>query len=241
MAAPIRRPEPPRRVAVLLAGGTGTRAGLDRPKQLAEVGGRTILELSLAALHDHPEIDEVVLVMAPGHLDAAHALATGHPKVSAVLPGGETRTASTLAALAHLGEAECVLLLHDAARPLLSGRIVTDCLAALGVHAAVATVVPSTDTVFEVGPDGTISGVPDRATLRRAQTPQGFHAGVLRRAYAAAAEDPGFVATDDCSVVHRYLPDVPIAVVEGDEANLKVTSRLDLVLVEALLRQRGDA
>ena len=231
-------PATPRRVAVLLAGGTGTRTGLDRPKQLVEVGGRTILEHALRALHDHPQVDEVVVVMAPGHLDAARQVAAGYPRVSAVLPGGETRTASTLAALAHLGDADCVVLLHDAARPLLPARVVTDCLAALADHGAVATAVPSTDTVFEVGPAGTITGVPPRATLRRAQTPQGFHADVLRRAYAAAAGDPDFVATDDCSVVHHYLPDVPIAVVDGDEANLKVTSRLDLVVVEELLRQR---
>ena len=232
---------PPRRVAVLLAGGTGTRTGLDRPKQLVEVGGRTILEHALRALHDHPEVDEVLVVMAPGHLDAAHAVVAGHDKVSAVIPGGDSRTASTLAALAHLGDADCLLLLHDAARPLLPARVVTDCLAALADHGAVATAVPSTDTVFEVGPDGTISGVPAREGLRRAQTPQGFRSDVLRRAYAAAADDPGFVATDDCSVVHHYLPDVPVAVVAGDEANLKVTSRLDLVVVEALLRERDGA
>jgi len=231
---------PLRRVAVLLAGGTGTRTGLDRPKQLVEVGGRTILEHALRALHDHPEVDEVLVVMAPDHLDAARAVSARYPKVAAVLAGGRTRTASTLAALAHLGDADCLLLLHDAARPLLPARVVTDCLAALADHGAVATAIASTDTVFEVGPDGTISGVPSRDVLRRAQTPQGFHADVLRRAYAAAADDPDFVATDDCSVVHRYLPDVPVAVVEGDEATLKVTSRLDLVVVEELLRQRGE-
>ncbi len=233
-------PAPLRRVAVLLAGGTGTRTGLDRPKQLVEVGGRTLLEHSLRALHDHPEVDEVLVVMAPGHLDAARAVAAGYDKVTAVLEGGATRTASTLVALAHVGDADCLLLLHDAARPLLSARVVTDCLTALADHGAVATAIPSADTVFEVGPDGNLGGVPPRDLLRRAQTPQGFHADVLRRAYAAAADDPAFVATDDCSVVHRYLPDVPVAVVEGDEATLKVTSRLDLVLVEELLRQRGD-
>lgn len=228
----------PRRVGVLLAGGTGVRVGLDRPKQLVDLAGRSLLEHSLHTLHEHPGVDEVVVVMAPGHLDPAREIASRHPRVSAVLPGGATRTASTLAALDHLAdrEEECHLLLHDAARPLLSARIVTDCLAALATYAAVATVVPSTDTVFEVGDDGTIAGVPPRDGLRRAQTPQGFHAGVLRRAYALAAADPAFVATDDCTVVHRYLPDVPVGVVAGDERNLKVTTALDLVVVEALLR-----
>lgn len=235
------QPTPLRRVAVLLAGGAGTRTGLDRPKQLAEVGGRTVLEHALVALHDHPQVDDVLVVMAPDHLDAAREIAASHPKVEAVLPGGDTRTASTLAALAHLGNADCLLLLHDAARPLVSPRIIGDCLAALADHDAVATAVPSVDTVLEVGPDGTVSGVPSRETLLRAQTPQGFRAAVLRRAYAAAADDPDFVATDDCSVVHRYLPDVAIAVVDGDEANLKVTTRLDLLVVDALLRQREEA
>jgi len=231
-------PSAPRRVAVLLAGGTGSRTGLEMPKQLVEVGGRTVLEHALRALHDHPQVDDVVVVMAPGHLDAARAVAAGYPKVSAVLPGGTTRTASTLAALAHLGDEDCLLLLHDAARPLLPQRVIDDCLAALADHGAVATAVPSTDTVFEVGPQGTITGVPARAGLRRAQTPQGFRSDVLRRAYASAGADPDFVATDDCSVVHHYLPEVPVAVVDGDEVNLKVTSRLDLAVVEALLRQR---
>lgn len=230
-------PAPTRRVAVLLAGGTGTRTGLDLPKQLLEVGGRTVLEHALRALHDHPQVDEVVVVMATDHLDAARAVTAAYPGVSAVLPGGRTRTESTLAALAHLDGADCLLLLHDAARPLLPAHVVSACLAALADHGAVATAVPSTDTVFAVGPDQTVVAVPDRATLRRAQTPQGFRSGVLRRAYDLAASDPAFVATDDCSVVHRYLPEVPIAVVPGDEVNLKVTTRLDLLVVEELLRR----
>ena len=234
------RPPPPRRVAVLLAGGTGTRTGLDRPKQLAELGGASILDHSLRALHDHPDVDEVVIVMAADHLAAARELAAARPKVSAVLPGGATRTESTLVALAHLGETECHLLIHDAARPLVTARVVTDCLTALGTYAAVATAVPVTDTVFEVGPDDTVRGVPPRASLRRAQTPQGFHSGVLRRAYARAAADPDFVATDDCSVVQRYLPDEPVGVVAGDETNIKVTTALDLHIAETLWRLREE-
>ncbi|QBR92565.1 2-C-methyl-D-erythritol 4-phosphate cytidylyltransferase [Nocardioides euryhalodurans] len=229
-------PTTPRRVGVLLAGGVGARVGLDRPKQLVELHGRTILEHSLRGLHDHDLIDEVVVVMAPGHLDVARSVAAAYDKVTAVLPGGSTRTQSTLAALAHLGEADCHVLFHDAARPLLPRRVVTDCLTALGTYAAVATAVPSTDTLLEVGPERTLRSVPPRDSLQRAQTPQGFHAEVLRRAYEVAAGDPGFVATDDCSVVHRYLPDVPVAVVAGDERTLKVTTKLDLVLVEALMR-----
>ena len=232
-------PSPPHRVAVLLAGGTGTRTGLDRPKQLAELGGASILDHSLRALHDHPDVDEVVVVMAADHLAAARELAAARPKVSVVLPGGVTRTESTLVALAHLGETECHLLIHDAARPLVTARVITDCLTALGTYAAVATVVPVTDTVFEVGPDGLVRDTLDRATLRRVQTPQGFRSEVLREAYARAAQDPDFAATDDCGVVMRYLPDQPVAVVAGDERNLKVTTPVDLEVVAALLATDG--
>ena len=230
----------PRRVAVLLAGGTGTRTGLGRPKQLVELRGRTILEHSLRALHDHPAVDEVVVVMAAGHLDAARAVAARYPRVAAVIVGGATRRESTLAALDHLAGRDCHLLLHDAARPLVTRRVVGECLAALETYAAVATVVPASDTVFEVGPEGTISGVPARDSLRRAQTPQAFHSAVLRRAYALALTDPDFDATDDCTVVHRYLPEVPVGLVAGDERNLKVTTSVDLVLAEALLALDDD-
>lgn len=225
-------------VAVLLAGGVGARMGGELPKQLLELGGRTILEHSLAALHDHPGIDEVVLVMAPGHLGPAERLATRYPKVTAVIEGGATRTDSTRRALDHLGEADRPVLFHDAARPLVSARIISDCLDALGRHDAVAVAIPSTDTLLEVDDEGFVRGIPQRTAMQRAQTPQGFRLSVLRDAYARAAGDTGFVATDDCAVVVHYRPDVRIAVVTGDEANLKVTRPADVGIAEQLLRSR---
>lgn len=225
-----------RTIAVLLAGGIGARMLGEVPKQLLQLQGVSILEHSLAALHDHPGIEEVLVVMAPDHVEAAEALVgTRYDKVSAVIEGGETRTASTRRALDRLGEAECQVLFHDAARPLVSGRIVTDCLAALREHAAVAVAVPSTDTLLEVDEHGVVRGIPPRATMQRAQTPQGFRLSVIRKAYELADDDPGFEATDDCAVVLRYLPDVPIVVVPGEERNLKITQPTDLEIAERLL------
>lgn len=232
-------PQQPPVVAVLLAGGMGTRLGGDLPKQLVSVDGRTILEHSLAALHDHPEVDEVLVVMAPGHESAAEALVADFPKVSAVIEGGETRTASTRRALAHLGEEERLVLFHDAARPLLTGRIVSDCIAALRTHRAVAVAVPSSDTLLEVDQEGRVRGIPPRAGLQRAQTPQGFHLSVIREAYARAGDDVD--ATDDCAVVLRHLPEEPIVVVPGDDENLKVTRPVDLAIAETLLRRRRES
>lgn len=226
-------------IAVLLAGGVGTRAGLGMPKQFAELHGRTILEHALAALHDHPAVEGVLVVMAPGYTDAARVVTSGYPRVLEVIEGGAERSDSTVNALSWLeahGHADADLLVHDAARPLVSDRIIDDCVAALGEHSAVGVAVRSSDTILRTDPDGRVVDVPPRSELWRAQTPQGFRAGILRAAYDVALADPDFVATDDCSVVLRYLPEVPVHVVPGESRNLKVTEATDLAVASLLLR-----
>lgn len=233
---------PRRNVAVLLAGGVGARVGLDIPKQLIKIAGRTILEHTLAALDAHPMVEEIIVMMAPGHLDAVHAIVRdgGYTKVVDVLEGADTRNGTTLRALDRLGEGECNVLLHDAVRPLVTPRIITECFEALETHAAVDVAIPSADTIIEVSPDDTIRDIPPRAALRRGQTPQAFRASVIRAAYAKAGEDPDFVATDDCTVVLRYLPEVPIYVVHGDERNMKVTEPIDVYLADKLFQLAGS-
>jgi len=228
-----------RTVAAVLAGGVGRRSGLDLPKQLAELDGRSILEHAIAAFDSHPAVDEVVVLMAPSHIEEARAVVEGarFGKVSAVLEGGTTRSDTTRRALEWLPAEECNLLLHDAARPLVSAKVIAECVQALDRHDAVGVAVPATDTVFEVGGDGTIVDVPDRSRLWRAQTPQGFKLSVIRRAHDLAGQDPGFQPTDDCSVVLRYLPDVAVGVVRGEDRNLKVTTSVDLQLAELLLKE----
>ena len=233
-----------RNTAVLLAGGVGTRAGLGYPKQLAPLGGRPLMEHTLAVFDAHPDVDDIVVMMAPGHLEAVHAMVRtgGYGKVRQVLEGAGTRTATTLRALDALGPEDRKVLLHDAVRPLVPPAVIAACLAALDTDGAVTAAIPSADTVVEVGPDDTVRSVLSRATLRRVQTPQGFRLAVIRAAYARAADDPGFEATDDCSVVLRYTPEVPVRLVPGDERNLKVTGPLDVHLAEQLLElgRSGD-
>lgn len=231
-----------RNVAVVLAGGTGTRIGHAVPKQLLVLGGRPVIEHSIAVLQRSPAIDEILVVMAPGHLDAVRKLVAtgGYDKVRHVVPGGGTRSDSTVAALAVLGETEVNVLVHDAARPLVTEQIVAANVAALAEHEAVTTAIPSSDTVIEVDPAGDrMVQTLARARLRRLQTPQSFRLSTLRAAYAAAALDPGFTATDDATVVLRYSPGVSIAVLLGSEENLKITDPVDLDLAEELLRRRG--
>ncbi|MFD0685398.1 2-C-methyl-D-erythritol 4-phosphate cytidylyltransferase [Actinomadura fibrosa] len=222
-------------VAVVLAGGTGERMGAGRPKQLMEVGGRTILARAIAAFDAHPGVGEVVVVMAAGHLRAAAAVAAPFRKVTAVIEGGETRTASTVAALGALdGRPDGIrVLFHDAARPFVDAAVIDRVLGALDGHDAVAVGVPASDTMVVVE-DGLVVSMPPRATMSRFQTPQGFRLGTVRKAYELALADPELRATDDCGIVHRYLPDVPIRVVAGSERNLKVTQPLDVVVAEHL-------
>jgi 2-C-methyl-D-erythritol 4-phosphate cytidylyltransferase len=230
---------------VLLAGGVGARAGLGFPKQLVELAGRPLMAHTLAVFDAHPDVDDIVVMMAPGHLDAVREIVRrgGFTKVRQLLEGAETRSATTVRALDSLGAEDRKVLLHDAVRPLVPPRVITACFGALDTYDAVTVAIPSTDTIIEVGPDDTISRVPARASLRRVQTPQGFRLAVIRDAYRKAADGPGLEATDDCSVVLHHSPEVPIGVVPGDERNLKVTGPVDVQLVEQLLRSRdaGDA
>ncbi|MGK5551270.1 2-C-methyl-D-erythritol 4-phosphate cytidylyltransferase [Actinomadura kijaniata] len=224
-----------RTVAVVLAGGVGQRMGAATPKQLIEVGGRPILALSIEAFDRHPDVDEVLVVMAAGHLRTAAAIAEPFGKVSRVIEGGDTRTASTAAALRALAglPGDARVLFHDAARPFVDRATIDRVLAALETEAAVAVGVPSADTIVEVA-GGVVAAMPPRETLLRFQTPQGFRLDTIRKAYELALSDPGLRATDDCGIVHRYLPDVPVRVVAGSERNLKVTHPLDIVIAEHL-------
>ena len=232
-----------RTVAVVLAGGTGQRFGGDRPKQMQVLAGRTLIEHSVAAFEQAPGVDAITIVMPAGLAGPARKqfTADGHPKVTGVIEGGATRTDSTRCAITALGEDECNVLFHDAARPLLDQRIIADCVSALATDGAIGVAVPSSDTIVEVA-DGVVTGMLRRDTLARCQTPQGFRLSVIRRAYELADADPSFTqrqATDDCGVVLRYLPGVPVRLVRGSERNIKITYPDDLEVAETLLRQRG--
>jgi ribitol-5-phosphate 2-dehydrogenase (NADP+) / D-ribitol-5-phosphate cytidylyltransferase len=228
-----------RNVAVILAGGTGTRVGLRIPKQLIKVAGKTIIEHSIAAMQRSPFVDEIVVMMAPGFLDEVRSIVKqgNYVKVTRILEGAGTRNETTAAALAALGDEECNVLLHDAVRPLVSQTIIAANVEALRTHQAVNTAIPSTDTIIQVQHDQkSIAEVLPRHLLRRVQTPQSFRLSTIRAAYAKAARDPGFTSTDDCTVVLRYLPEVPIAVVAGHERNMKVTEPIDVYIAEKLFQ-----
>jgi 2-C-methyl-D-erythritol 4-phosphate cytidylyltransferase len=233
-----------RNVAVVLAGGTGTRVGLSIPKQLIKIAGKPIIEHTIAAMQASPLVDEILVLMTPGYLDDVRAIVRngGYDKVTQILEGAGTRNDTTATALAALGDTDCNVLLHDAVRPLVSQTIIAANVAALETHLAVDTAIPSADTVIQVGADsepGALDQIADvlpRHLLRRGQTPQSFRLSTIREAYANAARDPNFTATDDCTVVLRYLPEVDIAVVPGHERNMKVTEPIDVYIADKLFQ-----
>ena len=206
-------------VGIVPAGGSGERLGADRPKAFVVCAGRPLIEWSLDVLG---AVCDRVVVAAPEGYDE------GPDRVR----GGDSRSASVRNALAAAPEAELVVV-HDAARPLVTRELVERCLAALepGVDGAIAA-VPMTDTVKEAAPDGRVLRTLDRSSLWSIQTPQVFRADVLRRALERDAAALA-AATDDAALVEDAGG--VVTVVEAFPENLKVTRESDLRIAEALL------
>jgi 2-C-methyl-D-erythritol 4-phosphate cytidylyltransferase len=228
--------------AVVVAGGTGTRFGGDRPKQFLPVAGRRLVDWSVDAVR--PVSAGVVLVV-PADADRGPG---GLPAVDVVVTGGATRSASVRAGLAALADLarqlarpgddavareDDIVVIHDAARPLATPALAAAVVEAVltGADGAVPG-VPVTDTIKQVA-DGRVVATLDRASLVAVQTPQAFRLGVLLRAHADAGD-----ATDDAALVEAAGG--VVAVVPGEPANAKVTTADDLHGVETELTRRVD-
>lgn len=213
-----------RNIAIILAGGTGVRAGGNQPKQFRLLpNGKTVLQTCVDAFEG--QVDAICVVIHPDYLDEARAL-LANDKIMFV-PGGKERWESSWNALQAIGELEANVLIHDAARPFVSARIINDVCHALESHEAVTVAVPATDTLYRVE-NNCVAEIPRRAAFMRAQTPQAFRLSLIRKAYEIALQDPkGICVTDDCGIVKRYLPEVPIYIVAGEETNKKLTYKED--------------
>ena len=225
--------------AVVLAGGIGVRVGLGMPKQLIRIAGKAIVEHTLEALEASPLIDEVLVMMNAASIHELDHLKSDErfTKLTAVLPGGDTRNDTTRLALAALPtDGTTKVLFHDAVRPFVDDRIIEDCVRALDDYDAVDTAIPSADTIIEVDDDSIITAIPARSRLRRGQTPQAFRLSVIRRAYELAERDADFSATDDCGVIFTYLPDVKIKVIMGTAQNMKITEPLDIHIADKIFQ-----
>jgi 2-C-methyl-D-erythritol 4-phosphate cytidylyltransferase len=218
-------------VALLLAAGAGERLGAERPKALVELAGKPLLQWSLDALAQVAAIERIVVTLPPelaglpAHIAApAHALA---------IAGGATRSESVRLALSAAGPGELVLI-HDAARPLLTAALVEAVMTAAereGADGAIAA-APVTDTIKQAGDDALVVKTLERAALWAVQTPQVFRRRALERALEVPAEVLA-KATDDAWLLERDGGSV--VVVAAPRENIKVTSALDIAVAEALL------
>jgi 2-C-methyl-D-erythritol 4-phosphate cytidylyltransferase len=218
--------------AVVVAGGGGDRLGLDRPKAFAKLGGRPLLAESLERLEGSDWVDSIVVVAPEEWEEPSILLAEeiGAGKVTACVAGGATRAESVRAGVAEVGAEALVVLVHDAARPLLVAEVVERVLAPLGEGwDGAVPALPVADTLKRAGDDGTVLETVDRTGLHAIQTPQAFLAAVLREALTGDLAE----ASDCAALVERRGGRV--RVVEGDRRLLKVTTQADLDFVETLL------
>lgn len=228
-------------IAVILAGGVGTRLEKSLPKQFFKVAGKMVMEHAVDAFEKNESIDEIAIVISNHYLFMVEdmIIRNGWQKVKRVLIGGEERYHSSLAAVnAYQDFKQANLIFHDAARPLISQRIINDVVKSMGNYNAVDVAINSADTIIEVEKD-IINSIPDRAKMKRGQTPQGFKQEVIAKAYALALQDENFKATDDCGIVSKYLPEEKIFVVNGEEVNMKLTYPEDTYLLDKLFQLRS--
>jgi len=228
-----------RTAAIVPAAGRGERLGPGGPKALRLLGGVPLLVHAVRALVQARSVDVVVVAAPPGDVVAVRGLLDDYdlPKEVEVVAGGETRQESVRLALVSLSEDVDVVLVHDAARPLVPPELVDAVAQAVRAGAqAVVPALPLSDTVKQVDENGNVVTTLDRSTLRAAQTPQGFRRSALERSYVAA---DGAIATDDAGLAE--LAGVAVTTIRGSAEALKVTHPLDLQFAEALLaRRRGD-
>lgn len=226
-------------IAIILAGGIGSRINAGVPKQFLKVAGLTVLEHTISSFQNHAKIDEIAIVANEiYHMKIQEFVSKNKfDKVKKILYGGKERHYSSLSAInAYEHEGECNLIFHDAVRPLISSLIIDKVVEALNFYEAVDVAIPSADTIIQVNENNIIKSIPSRGQLRRGQTPQGFRLKTIATAYRLALADPDFVTTDDCGVVLKYLPSIPIYVVEGNDTNMKLTYKEDYYLIEKLFQ-----
>jgi 2-C-methyl-D-erythritol 4-phosphate cytidylyltransferase len=215
-------------LALIVAAGRGERLGADGPKALVELAGRTLLQWSVDALRVVPAIERIVVALPAG--------AQG-PAGTVGVAGGAVRSESVRLALAAAGGGDGaeLVLVHDAARPLLTAELVERVLAAVADHEAAIAAAPMTDTVKRTGSDGLVRETLERSELWAVQTPQVFRRAALERALDVPDEVLA-QATDDAWLIERAGGSVVI--VPAPRENLKITTTLDLAMAELLLARR---
>ncbi len=209
--------------AIIAAAGEGRRLGAAVPKQLLDIGGRSILERSVTAFTSHDRVDDVIVVLPPGLTLTEHSLGSA----VRLVVGGPRRQDSVANAFDRVSPGSAVVLVHDAARPFVSADLISRAIDAAVTHGAAIAAIPARDTVKRVegsGNDVVISETIPREAIYLAQTPQAFRRDVLSAAVAVGRS--GIEATDEAMLAERAGHRVHV--VEGEPANVKITTAADL-------------
>ncbi|WP_304485499.1 2-C-methyl-D-erythritol 4-phosphate cytidylyltransferase [Mycobacterium tuberculosis] len=222
-------------VAIVPAAGSGERLAVGLPKAFYQLDGQTLIERAVDGLLDSGVVDTVVVAVPADRTDEARQI-LGHRAM--IVAGGSNRTDTVnlaLTVLSGTAEPEFVLV-HDAARALTPPALVARVVEALrDGYAAVVPVLPLSDTIKAVDANGVVLGTPERAGLRAVQTPQGFTTDLLLRSYQRGSLDlPAVEYTDDASLVEHIGGQVQV--VDGDPLAFKITTKLDLLLAQAIVR-----
>ncbi len=224
---------------ILAAAGRGERLGAGVPKQFLKVAGKPIMIHALETFEKHPAISEIVVVVPPGKEEEVREMCRHYAlsKVGRVVCGGETRQASVYRGFQHLSLEVGKVLVHDAARPLVSAEMITRVVEALKHHGAVICGVPVRDTIKEVSPEGKILRTLPRERLYLAQTPQGAWRSWLGEAFSWALSQ-GKEFTDEAALLEAA--GFEVHVVPGAHSNLKITYPEDLWIVECFFKNSLD-
>ena len=221
-------------LAVIVAAGRGERMAAGVPKAFIPLAGVPMFLHSVRAFDAAPSVASIAVVVPADRVEDTRALLEGHRRAT-VVAGGERRQDSVRAGLDAMPEFDGVVLVHDAARPLVEVALVEAIVAAAAESGAAIPVLPVADTIKRVE-GGLVRETIDRASLGAAQTPQGFRAALLRGAYAAAARD-GATLTDEAVAVERIGS--PVRAIPGSPENRKLTTPDDLAWAEETLRRRA--
>jgi 2-C-methyl-D-erythritol 4-phosphate cytidylyltransferase len=222
-------------VAVVPAAGSGERLAAGVPKAFFHLDGRTLVERAVSGLLESGVVDRVVVAVPADRTDQAKLILG---REATVVAGGANRSESVGRALAAFADADDpnFVLVHDAARALTPPGLVVRVVEALRAgHSAVIPALPLSDTIKAVDANGVVLGTPERAGLRAVQTPQGFATELLLRAYQRAADVTAADFTDDASLVEHI--GAQVQVVDGDPLAFKITTWLDILLAQAIVKQ----
>jgi len=208
--------------------------GGDTPKQFLDLAGEPVIIHTVKKFQSSEAVTDILVVCLEEYMGALRELlgAAGIGKLAGLVPGGDTRQASSYNGLKACPEGTELVLIHDSVRPLVSRGLIADVAAAAEETGAAAPVIASSDTIV-VEKGGFISDIPDRKTLKRIQTPQGFRFQTMLEAHKDAVSKGVTDSTDDCALVLGQGK--PVKAVAGEDTNIKITDRSDHILAQSLM------